>query len=72
MSYPHEKAALEIMRLLHEAEQDLLHRDCQTMASDRTGSITHVSLDDHHGLKVALDDDTSKWYPVSAVKCEYA
>lgn len=72
MTHEHENIAVKIIGLLHEAELDVLHRDCTLMASPTTrGSITHVSLDDHHGLKVALDDDTSRWYPISAVKCEY-
>lgn len=69
MTFPYERAALDIMSALHAAEKDLMGKWVRTPKF--SGAVEHVSLDDLHGLRVQLfgiDD----WIPVSMIVKEDA
>jgi len=58
--------AINILRELHAAEQDLLGKTV-VMSDGKAGMIDHVDLDDAHGLRISISGHDGQW-PISTVK----
>jgi len=58
--------AINILRKLHAAEQDLLGKTV-VMSDGKAGMIDHVDLDDAHGLRISISGHDGQW-PISTVK----
>ena len=65
-STPVEERALNILRELHAAEEELVGR-AVVMSDGKAGTIEHVHLDDVHGLRIAIGGHDGEW-PISTVK----
>jgi hypothetical protein len=65
-STPVEERALNILRELHAAEEELIGRAVVT-TNAAAGTIDHVYLDDAHGLRISIRGHDGEW-PISTVK----
>jgi len=61
-----ENRAMNILRELHSAEEELVGR-AVVLTNGKAGTINHVSLDDLHGLRLSINGHDGQW-PVSTVK----
>ncbi len=61
-----EERAINILRELHAAEEELVGR-AAVMCDGKAGAIDHVYLDEVHGLRVSISGHDGEW-PISTVK----
>jgi hypothetical protein len=61
-----EERAINILRELHAAEEELVGRDV-VMTDGKAGTIEHVYLDDVHVLRISIGGHERRW-PISTVK----
>jgi hypothetical protein len=61
-----EERAINILRELHAAEEELVGR-AVVMSDGKAGTIDHVYLDDVHGLRISISGHDGDW-PISTVK----
>ncbi|WP_407181706.1 PRC-barrel domain containing protein [Bradyrhizobium sp. STM 3562] len=61
-----EKRAINILRELHAAEEELVGR-VVVMTDGKAGAIDHIYLDDVHGLRISISGHDGQW-PISTVK----
>lgn len=61
-----EERAINILRELHAAEEELVGR-AVVMSDGKAGTIEHVYLDDVHGLRISISGFDGQW-PISTVK----
>lgn len=67
-SHAHERAAITILYMLHEAESSLLRRHV-TMTTGESGTVQELNLDADHGLVFTMElYHPRKFYPVSTIK----
>ena len=60
-------AAIDIMRWLHIAEDDLIDKGVILFGGE-AGTVRAVKLDEHHGLCFTFEGDSKKFYPVSTIR----
>jgi hypothetical protein len=67
----HERIALDLLRILHEAEEELIGK-WVTTSSGETGPIRGLHLDSLHGLTYTIDPlsptGVENYSPVSTIK----
>ncbi len=61
-----EERAINILRELHAAEEELVGR-AVVMTDGKAGTIDHIYLDDVHGLHISISGHDGQW-PISTVK----
>ena len=61
-----EERAINILRELHAAEEELVGR-AVVMTDGKAGTIDHLYLDDVHGLRISISGHDGQW-PISTVK----
>ena len=61
-----EERAINILRELHAAEEELVGR-AVVMSDGKAGTIDYVYLDDVHGLRISISGHDGDW-PISTVK----
>jgi len=61
-----EQRAMNILRELHAAEEELVGR-AVVMTDGKAGAIEHVFVDNVHGLRISISRPDGQW-PVSTVK----
>ncbi len=61
-----EEHALNILRELHAAEEELVGR-AVVMTDGKAGTIDYIYLDDMHGLRLSIAGHEGEW-PISTVK----
>jgi len=61
-----EERAINILRELHAAEEELIGR-AVVMTDGKAGTIDHLYLDDVHGLRISISGHDGQW-PISTVK----
>ena len=61
-----EKRAINILRELHAAEEELVGR-AVVMTDGKAGTIDRLYLDDVHGLRISISGHDGQW-PISTVK----
>ena len=61
-----DQRAMNILRELHAAEEELVGR-AVVMTDGKAGTIEHVFLDDVHGLRISISGHDGQW-PISTVK----
>ena len=61
-----DKRAMNILRELYAAEEELVGRDV-ILTDGKAGTIDHVFLDDVHGLRISIRGHERRW-PISTVK----
>lgn len=61
-----EERAINILRELHAAEEELVGR-VVVMTDGKAGAIEHIYLDDVHGLRISIRGHDGQW-PISTVK----
>jgi hypothetical protein len=61
-----DKRAMNILRELHAAEEELVGR-AVVLTDGKAGTIDHVFLDDVHGLRISIRGHEGRW-PISTVK----
>jgi hypothetical protein len=61
-----EKRALNILRELHAAEEELVGK-AVVLTDGKAGTIDHVYLNDVHGLRISIAGHEGRW-PISMVK----
>ena len=61
-----EERAINILRELHAAEEELVGR-AVIMTDGKAGTIDHLYLDDVHGLRISISGHDGQW-PISTVK----
>jgi len=61
-----EEQAINILRELHAAEEELIGR-AVVMTDGKAGTIDHLYLDDVHGLLISISGHDGQW-PISTVK----
>lgn len=61
-----EQRAINILRELHAAEEELIGR-AVVMTDGKAGTIDHLYLDDVHGLRISISGHDGQW-PISTVK----
>jgi hypothetical protein len=61
-----EKRAVNILRELYAAEQELVGK-AVVLSDGKAGTIKHLDLDDVHGLRVSISGHEGQW-PISTVK----
>jgi hypothetical protein len=58
--------ASTILRALHEAETELVGKTV-VLSDGKAGTVEIVSLDEHHGLRIAIGGHVGSW-PISTIK----
>jgi hypothetical protein len=61
-----EKRAINVLRELHAAEEELVGR-AVVMRDGKAGTIDHVYLDDVHRLRISISGHDGEW-PISTMK----
>jgi hypothetical protein len=61
-----EERAINILRELHAAEEELVGR-AAVMTDGKAGAIDHVYLDEVHGLRISIGGHDGEW-PISTVR----
>jgi hypothetical protein len=61
-----DKRAMNILRELHAAEEELVGR-AVGLTDGKAGTIDHVFLDDVHGLRISIRGHEGRW-PISTAK----
>jgi hypothetical protein len=61
-----EERALNILRELHAAEEELIGR-AVVMTDGKAGTIERAYLDDAHGLRISIGGHEGRW-PISMLK----
>ncbi len=61
-----EERALNILRELHAAEEELVGR-VVVFTDGKAGTIEHVYVDNLHGLRISISGHDGQW-PISTVK----
>jgi hypothetical protein len=61
-----EERAINILRELHAAEDELVGR-VVVMSDGKAGAIDRIDLDDLHGLRISISGHEGRW-PISTVK----
>jgi hypothetical protein len=61
-----DKRAMNILRELHAAEEELVGK-VVVLSDGKAGTIDHVFLDDLHGLRISISGHDGRW-PISTVK----
>jgi hypothetical protein len=61
-----EERAINILRELHAAEEELVGR-AAVISDGKAGAIDHVYLDEVHGLRISIGGHDGEW-PISTVK----
>jgi hypothetical protein len=61
-----EERALNILRELHAAEEELVGR-VVVLSDGKAGAIEHVYVDNLHGLRISISGHDGQW-PISTVK----
>jgi hypothetical protein len=61
-----DKRAMNILRELHAAENELVGR-AAVLTDGKAGTIDGVFLDDVHGLRISIGGHEGRW-PISTVK----
>jgi len=61
-----EERAINILRELHSAEEELIGKGIIT-TDGKAGTIDHVYLDEVHGLRISISGHDGEW-PISTMK----